>query len=239
MAAYAGAGVVSAGHLRIAIVIADLGISARQTAAALAELPQAVTLAFAPYADDVQHWVTEARKAGHEVLIEVPMEPEGLHDADPGPHTLRSGLDDGDNAARLVWVLSRFTGYAGATNMEGGRFLADQGALRPTLVFMAKRGLLFFDDGEVTNSVAESVATQLRMAFVRSAVRIDSITGAREISESLSELETRARQHGSAAGAASLSPAILQSVTNWALSLKTRGFVLVPASEIVATTKAG
>ena len=39
---------------RIAIVISGLGISAKATAAALAKLPPQVTLAFAPYASDVQ-----------------------------------------------------------------------------------------------------------------------------------------------------------------------------------------
>ena len=61
------------GHPRIAIVIGGLGISARQTTAALNGLPPGVTLAFAPYAGDTQHWVSEARNQGHEVLLEIPM----------------------------------------------------------------------------------------------------------------------------------------------------------------------
>src|SRR5262249_15350335 len=57
---------------RVAIVVSGLGISAKATAAALASLPPQVTLAFAPYASDVQRWVAEARRQGHEVLLEVP-----------------------------------------------------------------------------------------------------------------------------------------------------------------------
>src|SRR5262249_15120315 len=66
MAAYAGLISVPAGRPRIAIVLSGLGISARQTADALDALPAEVTLAFAPYASDVQRWVGEARKQGHE-----------------------------------------------------------------------------------------------------------------------------------------------------------------------------
>ena len=51
------------GKFRIAIVVSGLGISAKATAAALASLPAGVTLGFAPYAGDVQHWVAEARAA--------------------------------------------------------------------------------------------------------------------------------------------------------------------------------
>jgi hypothetical protein len=96
---------------RIAIVITGLGISAKATAAALAGLPPQVTLAFVPYASDIQSWVTQARRQGHEVLLEVPMEPFDFSDSDPGPHTLRVGIGEDANTDRLVWALTRFTGY--------------------------------------------------------------------------------------------------------------------------------
>ena len=107
------------GKLRIAIMVSGLGISAKATTAALASLPPGVTLGFAPYAGDVQHWVNQARQFGHEVLLEVPMEPFDFPDSDPGPHTLRTGVDENSNLQRLTWTLSRFTGYAGVTNLLG------------------------------------------------------------------------------------------------------------------------
>ncbi|MEJ0044309.1 MAG: divergent polysaccharide deacetylase family protein [Rhizomicrobium sp.] len=91
------------GKPHIAIVISGLGMSAKQTAAALASLPPQVTLAFAPYASDVQRWVAEARREGHEVLLEVPMEQFDFPDSDPGAHTLRSGAAEDANTERLVW----------------------------------------------------------------------------------------------------------------------------------------
>ena len=106
-------------------VISGLGISAKATSAAIAGLPADVTLAFAPYDDDVQRWVSEARRQGHEVLLELPMEPYDFPDSDPGPHTLRAGVGEESNTQRLTWSLTRFTGYAGVTNLLGGRFLGD------------------------------------------------------------------------------------------------------------------
>jgi polysaccharide deacetylase 2 family uncharacterized protein YibQ len=239
MIAYAGAGATAGKRPRIAIVISNLGISAKQTAQALAILPKAVTLAFAPYADDVQHWVSEARRNGHEVLVQIPMEPEGPEKSDPGPHTLLAVNDDGRNTERLVWALTRFTGYAGATNMEGERFLSDEDALAPVLGYMAKRGLLFFDDGEAANSQAAQVAARVGIAFLRSTGRIDSIGNLPEIVRHLSYLETHARQFGSAVGSASSDPMTLESISTWAGQLAAHGFVLVPASAIVSTAKAG
>src|SRR5215472_17368560 len=110
---------------RIAIVVGDLGLSAKGTAAAIQNLPAGITLAFVPYENDVSRWVGEARRTGHEVLLEVPMEPYDFPDSDPGPHTLRAAVGEETNNERLVWSLTRFTGYAGITNFLGGRFLAD------------------------------------------------------------------------------------------------------------------
>ena len=85
MTAYAAPAL--AGKFKIAIVVSGLGLSAKATTAALDSLPAGVTLGFAPYAGDVQHWVAQARQRGHEVLLEVPMEPFDFPDSDPGPHT--------------------------------------------------------------------------------------------------------------------------------------------------------
>ena len=222
---------------KIAIVVSGLGISAKATAAALATLPPGITLAFAPYADDVQRWVSEARKRGHEVLLEIPMEPYDFPDSDPGPHTLRTGTGEDSNIDRLTWSLTRFTGYAGVTNLLGGRFMADQASLEPVMTFLARRGLVFFDSGSATRSAAPDVAQRTGAPFVQSATNVDAIQTGMEIDQRLSELEARARLNGSAAGSAFLYPITIERLAAWAHGLPGRGFVLVPASAIVPPSK--
>lgn len=225
------------GKPRIAIVISGLGMSAKQTAAALASLPPQVTLAFAPYATDVQRWVAEARRQGHEVLIEVPMEPFDFPDSDPGAHTLRSGAGEDANTERLTWALTRFTGYVGVTNLLGGRFLSDSDSLEPVMTFLSRRGLMFFDNGAATRSSAPDVAARAGTAFVQASNTIDKIQTAMEIDRELSELESDARAHGTAAGSGFLYPVTVERVAQWAQGLPGRGFVLVPASAIVTPKK--
>jgi len=237
MSAYAAPVPVEPGKPRIALVIGGLGISEKATAAALAGLPPAVTLAFAPYTRDAPRWVGEARKEGHEVLVEVPMEPFDFPDSDPGPHTLRAGAAEDSNAERLVWALTRFTGYTGVTNLLGSRFLADADSLEPVMTYLARRGLLFFDNGSATHSAAPDVASRINAPFVQGTTTIDSIQTAMEIDRQLSDLETQARAHGTAAGAGFIYPVTLQRVAAWAQGLPGRGFVLVPASAIVAPSK--
>jgi polysaccharide deacetylase 2 family uncharacterized protein YibQ len=236
MRAYAPV-VVSDGRPRIAIVIAGLGISAKATDAALKGLPAGVTLAFAPYDGDVQRWASQARAQGHEVLLEVPMEPYDFPDSDPGPHTLRSGVGEDSNTERLVWALTRFSGYAGVTNLLGGRFLADAGSLEPMLTFLARRGLMFYDNGSASHSAAQDVAPRVGVAFAQADATIDTIQTAMEIDRRLSSLESVARARGSAAGSGFLYPVTIDRVKSWAVGLSGRGFVLVPASAIVAQPK--
>jgi polysaccharide deacetylase 2 family uncharacterized protein YibQ len=236
MRAYA-APVVAAGKSRVAIVINGLGISAKATSAALAGLPSGVTLGFAPYANDVQRWVTEARQKGHEVLLEVPMEPYDFPDSDPGQYTLRAGVGEDSNTKRLVWALTRFTGYTGVTNLLGGRFLSDAGALEPVLTYLTRRGLLFYDNGSAMHSVAPDVAARLGTSFAQATDTIDSIQSAMEIDRRLSELESTARAKGSASGSGFLYPLTIDRVNIWAKGLSGRGFVLVPVSAIVSQAK--
>jgi uncharacterized protein len=226
-----------AGKFRIAIVISGLGVSAKATKAALSSLPASVTLGFPPYAADVQQWVDEARKSGHEALLEVPMEPFDFPDSDPGPHTLRAGTDEDSNLQRLIWTLSRFTGYAGVTNLLGQRFLSDPNALSPALTYLARRGLYFFDNGAASQSTAPQVAGLTATPFAATSEKLDDIQAAAEIDRHLSLLEDEARAHGSAIGSGFLYPVTLERVAAWAKGLQGRGFVLVPVSAIVGAPK--
>ena len=237
MQAYATPRAATGNRPRIAIVIGGLGVSARSTAAAINLLPPGVTLAFAPYAYDVQNWVALARQKGHEVLLQVPMEPYDFPDSDPGQYTLRTAVGEESNTKRLSWSLTRFTGYVGVTNMLGGRFLSEAGPLEPMMTFLMRRGLVFYDNGAATRSVAPQVAERLGAPFVQATATIDSIQAAMEIDHRLSDLETEARSKGKAAGSGFLYPVTVERVTLWARGLGGRGFVLAPISAIVPERK--
>jgi hypothetical protein len=171
------------------------------------------------------------------VLLEVPMEPYDFPDSDPGPHTLRAAAGEDTNIDRLSWSLSRVTGYVGITNLLGSRFITDADALEPVMTDLARRGLMFFDDGSSQHSVAPDVAKRVGEPFAQAATTIDVIQTGMEIDQRLSELETRARLSGSAAGAGFLYPVTLDRLSVWAKGLPGRGIALVPASAIVTPPK--
>jgi uncharacterized protein len=184
-----------------------MGLSATVTEEAIRSLPQAVTLAFAPYGREIDRLTARARPDGHELMLQVPLEPYDYPDNDPGPHTLLTGLSAEQNRDRLHWVMSRFTGYVGVTNYMGGRFRSAEGALRPFLGELRERGLIYADDASSPRSLAGQVARSMGLPFVAGDVVIDATPTRAAIAEALDELEAVALERGRAFGVATGLPA--------------------------------
>jgi uncharacterized protein len=215
---------------RIAIVVAGLGVSAIGTSDALAKLPGPVTLAFAPYGADLDRIAARAREGGHELLLQVPMEPFDYPDNDPGPQTLLTSLNAGQNVERLHWLMSRLQGYVGIANYMGGRFTASEAALSPVLREAAKRGLIYVEDGTSPRSVAGQLAGANNLPYAKADLTIDAVPTSTEIDRALGRLEKTARERSIAVGIASALPASIERIALWAKAAESHGILLVPIS---------
>jgi len=222
---------------RIAVIVGGVGISAAGTADAAGMLPPPVTFALSPYGADLAKLAERARGEGHEILLQLPMEPFDYPDNDPGPQTLLTSLAVEQNIDRLHWVMSRFQGYVGVISAMGARFTASEQALRPVMIDAAKRGLVYVDDGASTRSIAGQIAGAQNMPFARTDVVIDAVPTPTEIDHALNRLEMAARQNGSAVGLASAQPATIERIAAWAKKVEDRGFVLVPISMVALKAK--
>ena len=107
------------GKPRIALVVGGLGLNAAATRAAIARLPPEVTLSFVPYADGLQGWIDQARAAGHEAVLEAPMEPVDYPNNDPGPMTLMAKAAPVETVRRMEQLLSRATRLLRADQLPG------------------------------------------------------------------------------------------------------------------------
>jgi polysaccharide deacetylase 2 family uncharacterized protein YibQ len=219
---------------RIALVVGGLGIGATVTADALRKLPGPVTLAFSPYGANLDAQVGRARAAGHEVLLQLPMEPFDYPDNDPGPQTLLTSLDQAQNVDRLHWLMSRFQGYVGVANHLGGRFSASEQALGPVLRETAKRGLIYFDDASSTRSLASQIAGANNLPFAKADLILDQVPTPAEIDRALGRLESAARARSVAVGFASALPVSIDRIQRWAKAAESRGITLIPITAVVA-----
>jgi hypothetical protein len=218
---------------RIAILIGGMGLSTSGTNEAIAQLPPSVSLAFAPYPKDLQEFVTKARRHGHEVLLQIPMEPFDYPSNDPGPYTLLTDLSPKENIQRLDWLMSRFTGYFGVTNYMGAKFTSTADALRPALKQLSARGLVYIDDGASARSHARDIADEVGLGNATADALIDADQTPEAIDQALGKLEQVARERGFALGVGSGLPVTIERVTEWARTLADKDILLVPASAAI------
>jgi len=217
---------------RIAIVINWLGLSDAATEATIQELPGSITLAFAPYAENLTNWVRSARAAGHEVLLNLPMEPLNYPENDPGPQALLTSLSPAYNLEHLEWTLSRVTGYVGVTNYMGSRFTTSSTSLKPMLKALKDRGLLFLDSRSSSQSPVLKIASELELPWVANDRFLDNHASRVAIDSELKAIETVARSQGYAVGISFPYPVTLERLAVWIPTLQKKGFVLVPISAI-------
>jgi len=216
---------------RVAVVIDDLGLDRRRSERAIA-LPGPLTLSFLPYAMDLPRQAEAARKAGHELLVHVPMEPLGKG-LDAGPNPLDVGVGNDEVLQRLRWDLSRFEGYVGINNHMGSRFTSDAEALRPVMQELHERGLLFIDSRTVARSAGMEMASEYHVPNAGRDVFLDNETSVAAIAAQLAELERVARRTGSAIAIGHPHDVTVEALQRWLKDLPARGFVLVPVSAIV------
>jgi len=222
---------------RIALIIGGLGVSTNATTQAISALPGPVTLGFVPYGTDVAALAARARADGHEVLLQVPMEPFDYPDNDPGPQTLLTSLTPQQNIERLYWLMSRFQGYVGLINTMGARFTASEPSFTPILRETAKRGLVFVDDGSNPRSVAGRIAGANNLPYARAEVILDAVPTPAEIDRALGRLEAAARERSVAVGIASALPVSIDHIVKWAKAAEGRGLQLVPISAVAMKAK--
>lgn len=215
------------GRPRVALIVGGLGLNAVTTRAAIERLPPEVTLSFVPYAEGLQGWIDLARRQGHEVMIEIPMEPTGYPNNDPGPYTLLANATPDDVEAKMAWLLGRATGYFGVTNYLGDRFVTSDTGMSAFLGSLRQRGLAFLDDG---------MARRRPGAWSRASADtiVDETQTPAAIIGRLNALEAAAKTRGAALGTGFAYPVTVEAAARWAAGLEARGVQLAPASAMTA-----
>jgi polysaccharide deacetylase 2 family uncharacterized protein YibQ len=231
------AAAAAGGPPRIAILVTGLGLPDSPPGDVLKGLPAPMSVSYGAYGRSLQDWVTKARADGHEVLLQIPLEPNNYPTDDPGPHTLLTTLPPEENMKRLQWLMSRYTGYVGVTNHMGAKFESVPESFQPVLEELKRRGLLYVDDGSARDSTAWQIANTIGLDYSVVSVQIDAGQSAADIAKQLAQLEAVARERGAAIGVARAKPATIKQLAEWAAKLEGKGIVLVPVSAAVRSQR--
>lgn len=218
---------------RVAIVVTGLGMSRMVTDQAIVQLPPPVTLALDAQGPVVAAWGGRARNEGHEILLQIPVEPFDYPQSDPGPDTLLTSISNGENLSRLLKSLRKATGYIGVTSIYGSGFLSDQKRFVPVLQVLRDRGLMVLDARAAPHSTVSDMAKQEGVPVASITQRLDADLAPDAIMLSLAALEKSAKQDGVAIGITEATPVVIRQLQRWAKGLPQRGIALAPLSAVV------
>lgn len=215
----------------IAVVIDDMGLDRPRSLKAIA-LPGPLTLSLMTYADDLPGLVAQARKAGHEVMGHLPMEPISPKE-NPGPGALRVNMDEAAIRGTLAADLDGWSGYVGINNHMGSKFTADRARMDVVMAELRTRGLLWLDSKTTGDSAGPAAARAAGVPYVERDVFLDNVETVEAVNAQLAQLVATAKAHGTAIGIGHPHDATLAALRQWLPELAARGITLVPVTEIL------
>lgn len=225
------------GANRVAIVVGGLGISQTGTKKAIADLPSNITLGFSPFGNSLQRWMQLSRKEGHEVVLQLPLEPLGYPTVDPGPRTLISGNTLGQNISNLRWSLGRMTNYPLVMNYLGAGIAGQPELIKPVLEEIEKRGLAWLDDGSVQLSKSIDIAEEIGLPHATGSIVLDSVREPEKIEAQLNILGLLAKKRGFAIATATAFPMTIEHIVKWEKLAAKNDIQLVPVSSLIRDYK--
>lgn len=220
------------GQAKIAIIIDDMGMAKSYTAEII-DLPAPLTLAFLPYADDLDAVTAKAKSHGHELMIHVPMEAMDKSQ-NIGPVGLKMAMDKDDFKNEFEGsIFNAFDGYVGINNHMGSRLTRDAQAMGWVMENLKSRNLYFIDSKTIGSSVAEEMAYQYGIPTASRDVFLDHFEDIEAVNRSLHDLEKVAYRKGYAIAIGHPKPNTIRALKAWIKTLGDKNLTLVPVSSIL------
>lgn len=219
----------------IAIVLDDFGQMSRRLIGRFCALPQPLTLAVLPNEGPVGSIVEQARARGHQILVHLPMEPDGYPQNNPGEAAIFTHQDSATIHQLVQRSLAKLPAAVGLNNHMGSAATADRRVMAAVLGAMQNTGrsLLFLDSFTSPASVAFELAQQMKIPAGRRDIFIDAVADQAAVESKLWELAELAAKQGKAIGIGHD-----REQTLWALEavlprLESRGYRFVHVSAMV------
>lgn len=219
------------GRPRIAIVIDDIGY-AKAPVEKLLSISHNLTFSVLPQGPYAAELADEIHARGAEVMLHLPMEPEG----NPGGLS-REGMLLHDMPAAILKAkvgdaLAKVPHVDGVNNHMGSRLTADEPAMKAVMEELASRKLFFLDSRTSAQTVAYRAARAAGMRAIERDVFLDDVAEIGPILKQIDELEARAKKRGVAIAIGHPYPATLAAIAQAVPTLIDHGLEIVPARDL-------
>jgi polysaccharide deacetylase 2 family uncharacterized protein YibQ len=223
---------LSADKKYIAIVIDDLGVSPQNTKDIIS-LKKPLTASFLPYAPANKKQVQEAKDAGFEVMLHVPMMP--YHRSALAPVTLAPEMDKATVQKHLREFMAYFDGMgmSGINNHMGSEFTENSKSLGYVMEVLKEKGWYFLDSKTTGKSAGRKVAAEFGVPYIARDVFLDNENDYNYIMGQLQKTEKVAEKYGAAVAVGHPHPQTYNALKDWLKTVEDRGFVLVHVSDLI------
>lgn len=217
---------------RIAIIIDDMGSSLQELKSLMAiGLP--LTFSIIPGLPHGREIAETAHTNGYQVMLHLPMEPEGY----PARRLERNGLlvaNDADELqGKVTTYLTQVPHIKGANNHMGSRFTANREKMADVLGVLKASELFFVDSMTTPRSVAGAVAREMGIKTARRQVFLDNVQDVGAIRQQLLQLAAVSRRHGGAIGICHPHPATIKALRLTLPEMAKSGITFVSAGDMV------
>ncbi|HJV36527.1 divergent polysaccharide deacetylase family protein [Geomonas sp.] len=217
---------------RVAIVIDDMGTNLQELQALMSiKLP--LTFSVIPSLAHAKGVAEAAHGAGYQVMIHMPMEPEGYPKQRMESIGLLLSMDDQEISDRVNGYFRTVPYAIGANNHMGSRFTQDAGKMEVALKVLQEKGVFFIDSRTAPKSAGYRVARTLGMKCAERQVFLDNVQDEAAIRKQLMQAAGIARKRGAAIAICHPHQATIRTLKSAMPELAKSGITFVYVSTLV------
>jgi polysaccharide deacetylase 2 family uncharacterized protein YibQ len=217
---------------KLAIVIDDLG-SKDKISQELLRWDVPITFAILPFTPFSKRLAAEAHRKGKEVILHLPMEPQGYPQIRPGEGVLLREMDEARLLRQLSKDIEAVPYIKGVSSHMGSRFMEDAEKIRIVFSELKRRGLFFLDSRTTAQTVGIQVARSVGLKAMERNVFIDNSSTEEDIKEQLEQLIRLSLSNGTAIGIGHPHPSTIKSIKEMIPKMKEKGIEIVPLSAVM------
>lgn len=219
------------GSCQVAIIIDDMGSSMQELQSLLSiELP--LTFSVIPGLAHAKGVAESAHSAGAEVMVHMPMEPEGYPKQRLEKIGLLLAMDNSEVEERVNGYFRSVPFAVGANNHMGSRYTQSAEKMGVVLKVLKGKGVFFVDSRTSPASVGYQTARALGLRCGARQVFLDNVQDEGAIGKQLAEVAAIARKKGGAIAICHPHPATIRALKSIMPELARSGITFVHASAL-------
>ena len=219
--------------LQVAVIIDDLGFN-EPSARMVLTLPIPLTVSVLPFYPASRNVAELAHQAGKEVLLHLPMEPQGYPDyARPGDGVLLVNMSERDILVQLEKDLQEIPHIVGVSAHMGSRFTADLEGMRIVARELRRRGLFFIDNLTTNRSVGKVVAEEADLMYLERDIFLDDDLNRDSIRRQLGKVEEAALRFRKVVAVGHPHPETITELRDWIPHARARGIQFVRVTQLL------